>query len=281
MLSKEEEKEIAKRAYVPEQLPHYFKSISGLEADIIDDYIYYFKKGDTLSFIGYSLKYEGSIEGMEEALKRVVKLVEPAVIRLETSKIPKSLPYNFLELEEDNYWRLELQKVRIDKKLRSLIKRAERELEVKHTSFKKEHQQILEEFLRRKKMEEIYERLYKRIPDFVTKCKEAILLSCYKKTGELVAYTIADNSSLNYSFYLFNITTDKKTYVPGASDLLFKLLLEDAKLNDKKFVNMGLGVNKGIEKFKEKWGSKPFIKYYYAISRLKVTLETEELYRIL
>ena len=53
--------------------------------------------------------------------------------------------------------------------------------------------------------------------------------------------------------------------VPGASDLLLRELVKVAHAARKKAVNLGLGINDGIRRFKEKWGGVPFLPYVSAI----------------
>ena len=52
-----------------------------------------------------------------------------------------------------------------------------------------------------------------------------------------------------------------KINVPGASDLLFYEMVNLAHTAGKKAVNLGLGINAGIRRFKEKWGGAPFLDY--------------------
>ena len=53
--------------------------------------------------------------------------------------------------------------------------------------------------------------------------------------------------------------------MPGASDLLFHEMVNLARAEGKMAVNLGLGVDAGIRRFKEKWGGEPFLDYFSAI----------------
>lgn len=42
---------------------------------------------------------------------------------------------------------------------------------------------------------------------------------------------------------------------------LIKIALEKGK----EYINMGLGINEGVKKFKEKWGGRPFLDYEFCV----------------
>ena len=75
-----------------------------------------------------------------------------------------------------------------------------------------------------------------------------------------------DLGSADYAFYLFNLRSETR-YVPGASDILFFEMVKRAQNSGKKAVNLGLGVNTGIRRFKRKWGGTPFLPYFAALVR--------------
>ena len=84
-----------------------------------------------------------------------------------------------------------------------------------------------------------------------------------RKAGKLAAFNIVDLGAADYAFYLFSFRSGK-IKVPGASDLLFHEMVNLAQTEGKKAVNLGLGVNAGIRRFKEKWGGVPFLDYFSA-----------------
>ncbi|MCJ7774258.1 MAG: hypothetical protein MUP22_14140, partial [Desulfobacterales bacterium] len=69
-----------------------------------------------------------------------------------------------------------------------------------------------------------------------------------------------DLGSTDFAYYLFNFRS-KHIHIPGASDLLFWEMILLAQSNGKKAINLGLGINDGIRRFKQKWGGKPFLPY--------------------
>jgi hypothetical protein len=57
---------------------------------------------------------------------------------------------------------------------------------------------------------------------------------------------------------MFNFRSETR-YVPGASDLLLSAVIGQAIAEEKKYLNLGLGINPGVAFFKEKWGGAVFL----------------------
>ena len=57
---------------------------------------------------------------------------------------------------------------------------------------------------------------------------------------------------------MFNFSSDNR-YIPGASDLLLSEIIEDAKRERKRTINLGLGINPGVTFFKKRWGGVVFL----------------------
>ena len=75
-----------------------------------------------------------------------------------------------------------------------------------------------------------------------------------------------DLGAKNFSAYILG-SHSKKHYVPHASDLLFLEMINLTREEGKNSINLGLGVNEGIRRFKEKWGGKPFLRYEFCECR--------------
>ena len=78
-----------------------------------------------------------------------------------------------------------------------------------------------------------------------------------QEKARLVAFDIVEFGSKDYAFYMFNFTS-REDYVPGASDLLLNEMIRLAREKGKRFINLGLGINKGISFFKNKMGRLSF-----------------------
>jgi len=63
---------------------------------------------------------------------------------------------------------------------------------------------------------------------------------------------------------MFNFTSDAR-YVPGVSDLLLFEVIQQAKKEGKKYINLGLGINPGVTFFKKKWGGIPFLPHAFCL----------------
>ncbi len=170
----------------------------------------------------------------------------------------------------DFYWRLDLEKLKIPQKVRNMIYRASKELFVEKTKkIGNEHLRIMSEFFRSKTVEPAIQSICKGIPDYISKCEHAFVFnSKIKATGHIIGFSIADYTPKNYAFYMFNFVSDKK-YYPGASDLLLYEIIKTAQKEEKKYVNLGLGINEGIKFFKKKWGGYPFLSYEFYLYEIK------------
>lgn len=253
-------------AYIPEHLPDYFIPFSGLKCYLYDDYVYYYSNGD-LRFIGYPLSGRFDENDFAEALKHLVRLHRPKVLGVISPSI-SNYPFNIDYVETDEYYILDLEKLVIRKKVRNIIKRAEREVEVTVSrNITKAHKKLIDSFCKRKGIKEVYVELFKKIPNYVGFSKSAYIIEAWKK-GELIAFTIYEDLPKNYGFYLFNFTATRDKYVPGTSDLLFKKCIDIAVSGGKRYINMGLGINEGVRFFKVKWGGRP-MSYNYVITHLE------------
>ena len=74
---------------------------------------------------------------------------------------------------------------------------------------------------------------------------------------ELVAFDVAEFGAKYYAIYMFNFSS-KDRYIPGASDLLLSGVINQAITEQKKYINLGLGISPGVTFFKKKWGGTPF-----------------------
>ena len=64
--------------------------------------------------------------------------------------------------------------------------------------------------------------------------------------------------------YMFNFSSKDRS-TPGASDLLLSEIINHARTEQKKYINLGLGINSGVTFFKTKWGGIPFLPYTFCL----------------
>jgi hypothetical protein len=263
MITAVQEEYIEARAYLPEHVPAYVTAISQTEAFLFGDFLAYAKKGH-LILIGYPLGEGFDEKRMEEALGEAVKRLNPESVSLMAPSIPASLA-GADHPPSDHYYRLDLSSVPIAQKLRNMLKRAGRELELgENTDFDEEHKAMVEAFLKSHAVDEATRFIFQRIDRYLASSKTASIFDARTGNGELVAFDIADFKPRDYALYMFNFSS-QAPYVPGASDMLLSRLIERAITAGKKYLNLGLGINPGVAFFKEKWGGVAFLPHCFCL----------------
>ena len=279
MLSQSELASTLENAYIPEHLPSYFQQFSKMEPFIEGKFLYY-KLEDVISFIGYPIGVgepfladqdrENLCKEIPVALNKIVekhnpkevKVVSPIEVPLKGYTVEKAAT-----VEKDSYSVLDIQNLKIPSKVKNMINRGGRELEITFSrDFSIQNHKILLEFLKQKRFPDTSSNFFHNIPDYVIHSETAMVINAYKSgekaKEELLGYNIVDFSQGDFCFYLFNITGEEE-YIPGTADLLLYEMVELAREKGKKYINMGLGVNASIKKFKEKWGAKELIGYSF------------------
>ena len=255
MLNDQERKWIYRRAYLPEHLPDYVGAVSGAELFLHHNYLYSLDKKH-LIFNGYP--FEPHSDPPARIYDWICERLQPTTVAVIASAI--WLPAEQYEQQTtDSYYRLDLPLRPLDAAVTYMLRRAQRDLQVVHASFGKEHKNIIKAFLADHRLNRRQRYLFKHIPQYLKASDSAVLFEA-RRGKRLVAFNIVDLGAADYAFYLFSFRSSKIN-VPGASDLLFHAMVNLAQTEGKKAVNLGLGVNAGIRRFKEKWGARPFLNY--------------------
>jgi hypothetical protein len=261
MLTLQEHKLLYDRAYVPEHLPDYVEAISGAEPFLQGDYLCFLRTGH-LIFVGYPLhdKSEAAPQAYESACTRfrpvTAAIITPG-IWVDTAQLN--------EVIKDSYYKLELPLAPLKADLSYMIRRAGRELRVLQGTFGEEHQSLIRSFVEARQFSAGHREVFEQIPKYLAHSSTATVLEA-RKGQELAAFNIIDSGSADHCFYLFNFRS-LKINVPGASDLLFHEMTRLAEDGEKRAMNLGLGINPGVRRFKEKWGAVPFLPYESAFVR--------------
>ncbi|MBM4278162.1 MAG: hypothetical protein FJ130_09825 [Deltaproteobacteria bacterium] len=252
---------IEDHAYVPEHILQYVTAVAQAEPFLVEDFLVYVKR-DHLIFVGYPF-----VEPLEE--KRMKVVLEEATRRFRPETISLTAPILPVFLDghshppTDHYHRLDLSALSISQKQRNMLNRAGRELFVeKSRNFDKEHSKMVDHFLKTHPVDEGTRFIFKRIGKYLSSSNTAWIFSARNNRGELIAFDIADFYPKDYAIYMFNFRSASR-HVPGASDLLLSEVIQQAKTERKKYVNLGLGINPGVIFFKKKWGSEPFLSYTF------------------
>ena len=268
---------IEEHAYLPEHVISYVMAISQTEPFLLDDFLLYVKKNQ-LIFVGYPLQETFEDKWMKKVLNKAIRRFNPKEIALTAPAITSSITGS-THSPSDHYYKLDLSTLSVSQKTRNMINRAMQELGVKRVkTFSRDHQQLVEEFLGSHPVDEGTRWIFERIFQYVSSVPTAWIFEARNKREELLAFDVAEFGTKYYAMYMFNFTS-KDRHIPGASDLLLSEFINFAKAEQKKHINLGLGINPGVTFFKTKWGGTPFLPYTYCLysprreERLEILLE--------
>lgn len=270
-MTPKEEVYVWERAYVPEHIVNLMVPISKGEPFFMEDHLGFFRD-NWLIFVGYPLDGNFSQERCDKALKQAVERYRPEYLWFIGSEIPPSLLDSGIERETDHYYTLDLGQTKLKPSLRRMADKASKELKVERAlSFSKEHEALTAELLKREKLPPRVRELYRAMPYYVSHSSSACVLNARNRNGKLCAFYAVELGAKNFSTYVLGCHS-KENYVPHASDLLFLEMIKLSKEHGKNTINLGLGVNEGIRRFKEKWGGIPYLNYefcerYYGYTR--------------
>jgi hypothetical protein len=263
MITPEEEAYILAKAQVPEHIVSLMTLISKGDPFLMEDYLG-LVKDNWLILVGYPLEGHFSQEGCERVLNRAVETYRPEVLWFIGAEIPASLMDSCNERQSDRYYVLDIAELRIKPSLRRAVEKTSKGLVVERARFvSSEHEGLVTELLKRGKLPDRISELYRALPDYIGRSSSAWILNARDKAGRLSAFTVVELGAKNFSAYILG-SHSKKHYVPHASDLLFLEMINLTREHGKNTIHLGLGVNEGIRRFKEKWGGKPVLGYEFA-----------------
>ncbi len=259
MLNPDELHRVYHQGYLPEHLPDYVEAISGAESYLLENRLCYLRKKHLL-FIGYP--FGADHRHNPQAYQTACDRFQPSTAAIIAPEIWE-LTDSFEEQPADVYYRLNLPVGTPAPGVAYMIRRAEKELTVHMGQFGKEHRKLIKSFIAGQAFNARQKYVFKNVQRYLERSTTSRLLEVRKK-GLLAAFTIVDLGSADSAYYLFNFRA-AKVPVPGATDLLFSEMVNLAQAEGKKAINLGLGINAGIRRFKEKWGGAPFLPYASAL----------------
>ena len=260
MISAEEEKQILSRAYVPEHIVSLMTLVSGGEPFLIDRY-FCCRKGDLVIAVGYPLEKDFQVHDFERALNRIIKAFRPLNVSLVAPDLPLSFRNSCTERNTDYYYTLDLRAASIPPAARRAVKKAVHGVVVERArNLGQDHYDLAQEFVDRVDLPGRIIELLFRMWDYVGGSGDALVLNARYPGNKLAAFYVVDLSAKDFSTYVIGCHS-KKNYVSGASDLLFLEMIRVSMELNKAYIHLGLGVNEGIRRFKEKWGGVPSLKY--------------------
>jgi hypothetical protein len=252
---------IEEYAYLPEHIVPYVTSISQAEPFLLEDFLVYTKKNH-LIFVGYPLKEPSEEQRMKKVLDQAIRRFKPKEIALTAPSISSTITGKACS-PSDHYYRLNLSPLSVPQKARNMIRRAMRDLRVQRVrSFDEDHLRVMSEFLTFHPVDEATRSIFKQVPEYISSVPTAWIFEARDQGEELVAFDVAEFGSKYYAMYMFNFRL-KSQPISGASDLLFSEILNHARTEQKRYINLGLGINSGVTFFKTKWGGVPYLPYSF------------------
>ena len=260
MLTSEQETYILNHAYVPEHIVALMTSLSGAEPFLIDDY-FCCCKDNWVIFIGYPLQHEFVLDEFEAILLKVKKKFKAGRISFIAPELSQHLETRCMEKDCDSYYTLDTRFPVISSAVKRNLKKAGRLLTVERAVHMGDaHLQLMQEFFERISPPLRVQQLFFKMPQYVAATRQAFVLNAWDSKQTLAAFYVVDLAARSFANYIGGCYS-KKNYVLGASDLLMSELIKMSSEYGKDYIHLGLGVNSGIRRFKEKWGARPTLRY--------------------
>jgi hypothetical protein len=255
---------IRAHAYIPEHITDYVTAISHTEPYMAGPYLFYYGSS-VLIFVGYPMGEPFDEKRLTKVLQTATREFKPVRVAFIGPAIPPIKGVSYLQRASDTYFRLDVTHPDIPPKVRNMVRRAAREVTVTIAyCWHEEYLGLVKEFLRTHQVLPDMGLIFQRLPHYVSASKNVLIIEARNRDGRLAAFDIAEFGSREYAFYMFNVRS-KDHDVPGTSDLLLKTLIGMAREQGKKFVNLGLGISRGVAFFKKKWRGPPFLIYEYGL----------------
>lgn len=254
------ERQLLACAYVPEHIPSLMKGISGAEIHRAGQYVVFVKE-NWLLFVGYPLIGEFSLLDCQNALEKTRDQFKPENLSFIGPQAPEIWQEYLSESLNDEYFILDLENWQPKAVLLRQSRKAAETLHVSTGSeFTRQHQSLIEELTQRQPLPPLIAELYQVLPSYLRRSPSGTLLEGRDLDDRLIAFYVIERAAENFDIYILGAYS-KKHYIAHASDLLFLEMVNLAKQEGKTQLQLGLGVNPGIQKFKQKWGGKPFLPY--------------------
>ncbi|MEW6263327.1 MAG: hypothetical protein AB1641_09630 [Thermodesulfobacteriota bacterium] len=268
MMSEVEISDTLRRAYVPEHSVGLMASVSGGEPYLTEELLV-FRRRDLIIVIGYPLDRRFEVQDFELKLDRIKKKFNPARMSLIASQIPPFIDKSRGERESDYYYVLDLEN--LDLKSGS-IRAAGRAIRTGRIERRRHlddsHRELAEDFTARVVLPPRVRALLSAMWTYTDQAQEAWVLNARDGQGRLAAFYVLDLAPGDFVTYVIG-GHSKTNYLPGAADALMMELINLSREHKKKYVHLGLGVNEGIRRFKEKWGGRAWLKYESAEFRIR------------
>lgn len=277
--------QIRAEACIPEQLPHYVQAVSGRRAVACLGYAAYLHEGHAVlaAYPGSSRVQSFEVpplSGRPPSENELLGGVSPAPLAdaleelraLGCASVTTLSPFAPLEAPaeaakaaiKDLYWQISLPAPRPNAKLRNMLARSGKEVQLHEEGWAKEHEALVEHYLRSRPFPQGVRAVFSALGSYVSPRGEPgggqpLLLAARRKDASLAAFAVGDFSGLETAFYMFAFRWPDAP--PGTADLLLAGLARHGEAMGHSRMNLGLGINPGISHFKKKWGASPYLPY--------------------
>jgi hypothetical protein len=244
-------------AMVPEQVVAYVRAVAGSTPLMLGTCVGYASEGEAV-LVGYPLHDPLDLSAMAAAVDEALAL--PGLRRLTVvgPALPPQAPPRCAP-SADEYFGLPIPAPAPAPKLRSLLRRAGRELGVERgRELGAEHLALIRRTLETRGLAAGTRHIFERLPRYLESSPGSLALSARRADGRLAAFAVGEYAALGTAFFMFCFR-DPQAAVPGSADLLLSGLLAEAHARGQARMNLGLGISPGIRFFKRKWGAEPFL----------------------
>lgn len=252
---------ITAQALVPEQLLPYVRAVGGGTPVLCADCVAYLAGGHAVLIAcppgAAALHPEQALSAMEQAVNAALALPGLRQITVLGPATPPQAPPGAVS-HEDQYWSIPLPPPPLGQKLHSLLRRAARDAVAAPESWSEEHAALVEQYIATRDFDAGTRHIFRSLQAYLAAAPDAVLLAARSPAnGRLLAFCIGDYSSFSTVLYMFAFR--QRDCPPGAADLLLAALIREGEARGHTRLNLGLGVNKGIRFFKQKWGAVPLL----------------------
>lgn len=244
-------------AVMPDQLSHYVMAVSGIPPVILNGFPFYLDSGHGV-LAALNDVSDGDSQ-LEETVNLALAVSGLTKITVLAARAPEIAPEN-AEKTIDYYWMLDLPALPCQKR-RNMLNHAAREVTIATDTGKSaitaEHTNLVKQFCNAKgdSLDEATRFIYGKIDAYAASSTNVKIFSAWKE-NTLAGFAVADFTPLDTPFYMFAFRSP--TAPPGVADYLLHSIIRTCGELGYASLNLGLGINTGIEFFKKSWGARPW-----------------------
>jgi len=269
------------QASIPEHSPIFMEAMSGGRAFVLEDFLFLAGNdgeqvlpdepdgADWLMAVGYRLgltprsDLKANARDFAVALHRAVERFRVRTAFVMAPLLPDGMGQSVMSPEQDMFYRLPAD-APVPQRLRSVLEKSPLTV-VQGRDFTAGHRRLWAEFMGRVALKPNVRELYARTEAVIRATlnrpgADLRLLDAVDPEGHIAASLLLDFAPHRFVSYIIGAHS-RTHYAPHATDLLFKAMLETARAEDREEIQLGLGVNEGITRFKRKWGGIPYLPY--------------------